>query len=187
MKTLLFYSMASLVMMFVGFPSQAQDQKDSKNADTSIIPDYNNFDGNVFELIRVNPEYSVFSQLIQVSDVQSGLQETGPYTIFAPTNEAFSKLPAGQVDSLVAHADQAASFIKAHMVTGNYGKEEITISLNSGAMYLTNINNEDIHLSADENKNLVITNKKGIKAIINTFDMKAKNGFVHGINHVLFP
>jgi uncharacterized surface protein with fasciclin (FAS1) repeats len=123
----------------------------------------------------------------------AGLVETlagkGPFTVFAPTNAAFEKLPAGTVDTLVKPENKAklTQILTYHVVSGDYtAKELMAGAKKKGGMKLTTVEGEPLTVKMSKGK-LVVVDAKGGMSQVQTADVKQKNGVVHVVNSVLMP
>ena len=112
---------------------------------------------------------------VTAADLVGTLKGDGPFTVFAPTDEAFAKLPEGTVESLLANPEQLKKVLLFHVVAGSVSSGEV-VKLDS-AMTL---NGEKLMIST---KNGVMVNNA---TVIKT-DIAASNGTVHVIDTVLIP
>ncbi len=130
-------------------------------------------------IVSVAQEAGMFNTLLQAA-TEAGLVETltseGPFTVFAPTDEAFSKLPEGTLDSLLADKDQLKAVLLYHVVAGKLMAEDVV-----GATSLTSVEGSDISVKVKEDK------VKVGKATVLKTDMKAGNGVIHAIDTVILP
>ena len=131
-----------------------------------------------------------------VSAVQTaGLVETlngpGPYTVFAPDNAAFAKLPAATVTGLMAPAGKAdlTKILTYHVVPGRLTAADIAAqaTASGGTATLTTVQGESLKVSAGPNGSWVITDAKGGTSTITQADVAQSNGMVHVIDTVLMP
>ena len=114
---------------------------------------------------------------IDAAGLTETLMNSGPFTIFAPTDEAFAELPAGTLDDLLKpeNKDALANILTYHVVPGKVMAYEV-FKLNSAAT----VNGEEV----------TITNDDGIRienATVTQFDILAKNGVIHKIDKVMLP
>ncbi|MDY1034063.1 fasciclin domain-containing protein [Stenotrophomonas sp. CFBP8980] len=124
----------------------------------------------------------------------AGLVETlsgpGPFTVFAPTNAAFNKLPAGTVDTLVKPENKAAlsKILTYHVVPGKHTAAELTAAATrqGGAATLATVQGEPLTFKLHQGK-LWIVDSKGGKASVSTADVMQSNGVVHVVDTVLMP
>ncbi|MBV9128136.1 MAG: fasciclin domain-containing protein [Verrucomicrobia bacterium] len=124
----------------------------------------------------------------------AGLVETlkgkGPFTVFAPTNEAFNKLPAGTVDTLVKpeNKEKLTKILTYHVVPGDYTAAKIVdaIKAGGGKAKMKTVNGET--LTATMSGSMVhLTDAKGGMAMVTIADVKQSNGVIHVIDTVLMP
>ena len=137
--------------------------------------------GKMYSMDLVHTAYKSNLKTLVAAIDAAGLTETlmngGPYTIFAPTDEAFAELPAGTLDDLLKpeNKDALANILTYHVVPGKVMAYEV-FKLRSAAT----VNGEEV----------TITNDEGIKvddANVTRFDILAKNGVIHTIDKVMIP
>ena len=122
----------------------------------------------------------------------AGLVETlsgkGPFTVFAPTNDAFAKLPKGTVESLLepANLKTLQSILTYHVVAGKLDSKAVVaaIKAGNGKAVLTTVQGAKLTASL-QGKDVVITDAKGGKATVTAVDLNASNGVVHVVDAVL--
>jgi uncharacterized surface protein with fasciclin (FAS1) repeats len=136
---------------------------------------------------QASDRVSVAAFLIKVANLQDALSAAGPFTIFAPTNDAFSKLSTSKLDSLVADPAKLATLLKAHVVVGKFGKEEIQKGLAASKerkMSFKTIDGGNLTLSYANGK-ISLTDDKGNTSNVLIFNLQATNGVVNGLDDVL--
>lgn len=124
----------------------------------------------------------------------AGLVETlkgdGPFTVFAPTNDAFAKLPAGTVETLVKpeSKEMLTKILTYHVVAGKMGSKEIAkaIKAGNGKAELTTVSGGKLSAMMD-GKNLVLTDEKGATSTVTIADVYQKNGVIHVVDTVVLP
>jgi uncharacterized surface protein with fasciclin (FAS1) repeats len=104
------------------------------------------------------------------------LQSDGPFTVFAPTDDAFAKLPEGTVENLLADPDQLRQILLYHVVPGTVMAADV-VNLNSA----TTAQGSDIEITAGNGK--VMVNN----ATVTATDIAASNGVIHVIDTVILP
>ena len=118
------------------------------------------------------------------------LKSKGPFTVFAPVNEAFAKLPAGTVETLLLPENKAklSSILTYHVVSGNLTATDVlaAIKKGKGKVVLTTVNGAKLTASLVKGK-VTITDENGGKSTVTTTDLKASNGVIHVIDTVLLP
>ncbi len=144
---------------------------------------------DVARVLLSNADYSSAAAAFKSAGLDTVLRVGGPYTIFAPNNNAFSKLPAGKLDSLSKDPAKLATFLKGHVVTGKYAKADIIKALTDGKgkATLNTVDGQSLALSVSPNKTLQLTNSAGVSAEVSLYDLIGTNGIVNGINAVLLP
>jgi uncharacterized surface protein with fasciclin (FAS1) repeats len=124
----------------------------------------------------------------------AGLVETlkgkGPFTVFAPVNEAFAKLPAGTVESLLKPESKSAlvGILTYHVVAGSLDAKAVLAAIKNGAgkATLTTVAGGKLTASVVDGK-VVLTDENGGKATVTTADLKGSNGIIHVIDSVVLP
>ncbi len=128
---------------------------------------------------------------VKAAGLVSALQGPGPLTVFAPTDEAFSALPAGTVDTLVKPENKATltKILTYHVVPGRLDFKALSdmIDDGKGKASLKTLQGETLALSMNGPRNIVITDSKGNVAHINTYDVYQSNGVIQVIDRVLMP
>ncbi|MEO8333733.1 MAG: fasciclin domain-containing protein [bacterium] len=124
----------------------------------------------------------------------AGLVETlkgmGPFTVFAPTNEAFAALPAGAVDNLLKPENKAmlTGILTYHVVAGNMDGAAIAKAIKSGhgTAELTTVNGGKLWAMM-QGKKIALKDEKGRVATVTIADVRQSNGVIHVIDMVLMP
>ncbi len=125
----------------------------------------------------------------------AGLVETlkgkGPFTVFAPTNEAFAVLPAGTVDNLLKPENKAAltKILTYHVVAGNMDAAAImsAIRAGGGTATLKTVSGGTLTAMMNGPRNVVLKDAQGNVAEISTYDVRQSNGVIHVVDKVLMP
>jgi uncharacterized surface protein with fasciclin (FAS1) repeats len=127
---------------------------------------------------------------VKAADLVTTLKSKGPFTVFAPTNEAFAKLPAGTVDNLLKPENKAslAGILTYHVVAGNLDAKAVLAAIKKGGgkAVLTTVAGGKLTAEVVMGK-VVLTDEKGGKATVTATDLAATNGVIHVINAVLLP
>jgi uncharacterized surface protein with fasciclin (FAS1) repeats len=124
----------------------------------------------------------------------AGLVDTlsgpGPFTVFAPTNAAFAKLPAGTVETLLQPANRAmlTKILTAHVVPGRVTAADLTSAINAGGgrAALTTVSGDTL-VATIEGGGVVLTDEKGGKARVTQADVYQSNGVIHVTDSVSLP
>ncbi|MFD0793054.1 fasciclin domain-containing protein [Mucilaginibacter litoreus] len=144
---------------------------------------------NVVQALQSNADYSTAFNAVKTAGLDSTLATGGPYTIFAPNNNAFSAIPADKLDALMKDKTQLATVLKGHVVNGKYDKAGIIKALNAGKgkATLTTIDGQTLTLGITADKKLQLTNAAGNSAQVVLYDLVGGTGVVNGLNIVLLP
>jgi uncharacterized surface protein with fasciclin (FAS1) repeats len=135
-------------------------------------------------------DHTTLVAAVKAAGLVDTLNSAGPFTVFAPTNEAFDKLPAGTVDTLVKPENKATltKILTYHVVSGKYNakKLEQMIKKGNGKAILKTVQGEDLTLSMSGN-NIVMTDAKGGTSTVKISDVYQSNGVIHVVDSVLQP
>ncbi|TMI65801.1 MAG: fasciclin domain-containing protein [Bacteroidetes bacterium] len=127
---------------------------------------------------------------VKAADLVSVLKGDGPFTVFAPVNDAFAKLPAGTVDNLLKPENKAtlSKILTYHVVAGNLDAAAVlaAIKKGKGSVTLTTVSGGKLTASLDNGK-VKLKDEKGGLAYVTTADLKGSNGVIHVIDTVLLP
>ena len=146
---------------------------------------------DVMENISLSKEYSTLVSVINNAGLTETFKSKGPITVFAPTNEAFNKLPQGELDTLLRpdHKDYLSYLLTYHAIAGRLTSKDIAhkINSNNGTAVLTTLAGSKITATIDENRNIVLTDENGGQSIISRFDIAQSNGILDIVTAVLVP
>ncbi len=145
---------------------------------------------NIVENASAAGNLSTLVSAVKAADLVGTLEEAGPFTVFAPTNDAFDKVPKDALENLLKpeNKEKLANILKYHVVPGNMDATLIiaAIERGDGKAVMKTAQGEDLIAALDGDK-LVITDAKGGKATVTTPDVKQSNGIVHVVDTVLMP
>ncbi len=137
------------------------------------------------------PNLTTLVTAVKAAGLVDTLNSAGPFTVFAPTNDAFAKLPDGTVNTLVQpeNKDQLTKILTYHVVPGTYDSKKLVkeIKKAGGSLQLKTVQGEMLTFSMDSMKMIKITDAKGGSAMVTTADVYQSNGVVHVIDTVLMP
>ena len=135
-------------------------------------------------------DHTTLVTAVKAADLVTTLQGSGPFTVFAPTNEAFGKLPKGTVESLLKPESKATltKILTYHVVSGKLNAADVlkAIKDGKGMVTLTTVSGGKLTAALKDGK-VVLKDEKGGIATVTTTDLNAGNGVVHVINTVLMP
>ncbi|MDB5026300.1 MAG: fasciclin protein [Mucilaginibacter sp.] len=166
--------------------AQAQ-QRDTTKSTTTTPASPQTPTGDLVSVLTASADYATFGLAIRSANMDATLKGAGPYTVFAPDNAAFSKLPQGRLDSLMKDPAKLSAILKEHVVAGTFTKADIikALTMGKGKTTLKTIDGQSLTLSVFEQKNLQLTDAMGNSALVTSFDLPATNGTIHGLNAVL--
>jgi uncharacterized surface protein with fasciclin (FAS1) repeats len=137
-----------------------------------------------------SPIHTTLVAAVKAAGLVDTLNSKGPFTVFAPTNDAFAKLPAGTVDTLLKPENKATlvKILTYHVVAGKYDSKKILKEIHKGGgkATLTTVEGEPLTFT-ESNGMITITDAKGGTAMITTADVYQSNGIIHVIDTVLMP
>ena len=135
-------------------------------------------------------DHTTLVAAVKAAGLVDTLNGMGPFTVFAPTNEAFAKLPAGTVDTLLMPENKAqlASILTYHVVAGKMTAKDIMMAIKAGngTATLTTVEGEPLTAMMQDGR-LVLTDAKGGHAYVTIANVMQSNGVVHVIDTVLMP
>ena len=145
---------------------------------------------NIVENAVNSKDHTTLVAAVQAAGLVDTLKGTGPFTVFAPVNAAFDKLPAGTVETLLK-AENKPTLTKVltyHVVAGNMDSKAIAKAIKAagGKAELTTVAGGKLWASMD-GKNLILWDEKGGKSMVTIADVKQSNGVIHVIDTVLMP
>lgn len=145
---------------------------------------------NIVENAMNSKDHTTLVAAVKAAGLVETLQGSGPFTVFAPTNEAFDKLPAGTVDKLLMPENKAmlSSVLTYHVVPGKLDSKEIAslIKAGKGKAELATVQGGKIWLWMKGDK-LMIKDEKGGMATVTIKDVYQSNGVIHVIDTVVMP
>ena len=128
---------------------------------------------------------------VKAADLVATLKGEGPFTVFAPTDEAFGKLVPGTIDTLVKPESKAAltKILTYHVVAGKLDYKALAkmIKAGKGMATLTTVAGGKLTVMMNGDHNIVLKDEKGNVANISIYDVYQSNGVIHVIDSVLMP
>lgn len=157
--------------------SQSSTESNAESNKGQAFIDDESATPNVLKIAIGSKDHSTLVTAVQAAQLENVLVNAGPLTVFAPTNEAFDKLPAGTVEDLLKpeNKDALANIIKYHATPGNLSKDMVAKFKKLGQA-----NNQDVSVEVKDGEVYV----GGAKIIAS---VPASNGIVHVVDNVLLP
>ncbi len=145
---------------------------------------------NIAEIAMSNDNFSTLVTAVQAADLAETLSSEGPFTVFAPTNDAFAKLPEGTVATLTQpeNKEKLSGILTYHVVSGEYMAEDVikAINDNGGSFTIPTVQGGSLTATL-ENGKVVLTDATGAKSTVVMTDVDASNGVIHAIDAVVMP
>jgi uncharacterized surface protein with fasciclin (FAS1) repeats len=146
---------------------------------------------NIIENAVHSADHTTLVAAVKAAGLVETLEGPGPFTVFAPTNEAFDKLPAGTVDRLVKAENKATltKILTYHVVAGRLSSRDLIRMTNEGkrTAELTTLEGGKLWVSLHDGKHIELKDEKGDSAMMTIADVFQSNGVIHVIDTVLMP
>ena len=176
-------ALLALTLITAGTAAVAQ-----KDPDVGGAPMYAN--KNIVENASASPIHKTLVTAVKAAGLVDTLSGPGPFTVFAPTDDAFAKLPAGTVETLVKpeSKDQLTKILTYHVVKGKVSSKELVkmIKKGGGTATLTTVEGGTIKATLS-GSNVLLTDEKGGTATVTTAAVFQSNGVIHVVDSVLMP
>ncbi|MBT8315867.1 MAG: fasciclin domain-containing protein [Maribacter sp.] len=185
------------VLAIVGIMTSAQAQNEiamnnieKSDKALSITPKGIVVSNTIVDVAASNDNFTTLVAAVKAADLVSTLQSEGPFTVFAPTNDAFAKLPEGTVAGLLKpeSKDVLTSILTYHVVSGKFEAAAVidAVTKNGGKFMVTTVQGGTITISVNDGK-VMLTDEKGNMSTVIMADVGASNGVIHAIDAVVMP
>jgi uncharacterized surface protein with fasciclin (FAS1) repeats len=145
---------------------------------------------NIVENAVNSKDHTTLVAAVKAAGLVETLEGPGPFTVFAPTNEAFDKLPPGTVSTLLKPENKATlvKVLTYHVVAGKVSAADLIAQIKSGdgKATLTTVEGEPLIASLMDGK-VMLTDAKGGRATVTIADVNQSNGVIHVVDAVLLP
>lgn len=147
-------------------------------------------DGTIVQVAQGNPDFSTLVAAVTSADLGGTLSGSGPFTVFAPTNAAFEKVPQATRTELMSPAGKQdlSGILTYHVVRGRVTAADLMsqIEQGGGTATLTTVNGGTLTARASGGT-VTLTDAKGGTSTVSATDVAASNGIIHAIDTVLMP
>lgn len=147
--------------------------------------------GTVVAVAQGNPEFTTLVSAVQAAGLAETLNGAGPFTIFAPTNAAFEKVPAAARDAMMQPAGKAdlTKTLTYHVVPGRIDSAALAqqIQAGGGSATLTTVQGGALTARSNPDGSITLTDGKGGTSKIVQADVAATNGVIHAVDTVVMP
>jgi uncharacterized surface protein with fasciclin (FAS1) repeats len=145
---------------------------------------------DIVDIAVGSADHTTLVAAVTAADLVSTLKSEGPFTVFAPTNDAFAKLPAGTVETLLKPENKAqlAQILTYHVVSGNLDAAAVVAAITAGIgqVVLTTVSGGTLTASLEDGKVKLVDENGGVAFVI-AADLKGSNGVIHVIDGVVLP
>ncbi len=181
MKKLILFSLAFLGLFQINVQAQNTSVK-------AMFASYQADD--VVDIAISSDAHTTLVAALKAAGLVETLKGDGPFTIFAPTNDAFDKLPEGTLVSLLKpeNKDQLTSILTYHVVAANYMSTDVVNALkdNDGKFSVKTVNGAELTIWQDGD-DIKLKDAQGNYSTITAVDLKGSNGVIHVVDTVVMP
>ncbi len=175
----------TLVSVLISVSSFAQMEKSVMVGGAAMFPSK-----NIIENAVNSKDHTTLVAAVKAAGLVETLSSAGPFTVFAPTNEAFAKLPAGTVETLVKPENKGTltSILTYHVVAGKLNAKDLAaqIKAGNGTAILKTVQGGTLKVSM-KGKSVILTDEKGGMSKVTIADVNQSNGVIHVIDTLVMP
>lgn len=146
---------------------------------------------NIVENAVNSKAHTTLVAAVKAAGLVETLQSAGPFTVFAPVNDAFENLPAGTVETLIKPENKKTltSILTYHVVSGRYDFRELSdlIKKGNGSASLKTVSGGSLTFMMNGPRNISVRDENGAVANVTTYDVYQSNGVIHSVDSVLLP
>lgn len=168
--------------------TMAADESAMATTDSMATPTAS---GTVVEVAQGNPDFTTLVSAVQSAGLVETLNGAGPFTVFAPTNAAFEKIPAADREALMQAdmREDLSGILTYHVVPGRVTAAELTqqIQAGGGSAELTTVQGATLTARAGADGSVTLTDAAGGTSTVVQTDVPASNGIIHAIDTVVMP
>ena len=189
-------SMAVLGLAACNSPESSEPATDAMSAEGAMAPATDSMapaaaTGTIVATAQGNSDFSTLVSAVQSAELVETLNGAGPFTVFAPTNAAFEKVPAATRETLMSPAGKAdlTKILTYHVVPGNVTAAALTeqITAGGGSATLTTVEGGTLTARAGADGSVTLTDENGGTSRVVQADVAATNGVIHAIDTVVMP
>ncbi|MFD2907668.1 fasciclin domain-containing protein [Flavobacterium ardleyense] len=177
-----------LVAFGLFFSTATFAQSEEKTVEVGGAPMYPS--KNIVENAVNSKDHTTLVAAVKAADLVDVLMSDGPFTVFAPTNSAFDKLPKGTVETLLKpeNKEMLATILTYHVAAGKWSAKDIMAAIKKGkGKYAFKTVSGGTLTAWMKGKDLYITDENGNSAKVTIADVNQKNGVIHVIDSVVTP
>jgi uncharacterized surface protein with fasciclin (FAS1) repeats len=175
-----------LAMLGLGIMSAVAGDKDPMVGGQTMYPTK-----NIIQNAVNSADHTTLVTAVRAAGLVETLEGAGPFTVFAPTNEAFNKLPAGTVDMLLKPENKATltKVLTYHVVAGRFSSRDLMkkVKDGNGTAELTTVEGGKLWITLHDDKRIELKDEKGGTAVVTIANVFQSNGVIHVIDSVVMP
>lgn len=146
---------------------------------------------NIIQNAVNSADHTTLVAAVKAAGLVDTLEGPGPFTVFAPTNQAFDKLPAGMVDSLLKPENKSllTKVLTYHVVAGRLSSSDLLKKIRdgNGTAEITTVEGGKLWVMLHDGKHIMLKDEKGGTALVTIADVFQSNGVIHVIDTVVMP
>jgi len=192
MKTRNLFMAVAIIGLFATTSCKTSKTEEAKEETVAMVADVVETvqTPNIVGVAASNENFTTLVAAVKAAGLVETLSSAGPFTVFAPTNAAFDKLPEGTVATLLQPENKATltSILTYHVVSGKFDAAAVVeaIKANNGAFTITTVQGGKLVASLMEG-NVMLKDEKGNMSTVVIADVAASNGVIHAIDSVVMP
>ena len=169
--------------------AEAEEMKMAEEAKMAEMKKKEAEETSIAAVAMSSADHTTLVAAVKAAQLDVMLKTEGPYTVFAPSNDAFDRLPKGTVDTLLKpeNKEKLTDVLSYHVVPGDVTSAKLTelIKANNGFYMLKTANDGELRAEINNAGNITLTDGRGKKSTITAADLDASNGTVHVVNTVM--
>ncbi len=185
-KNLIPFIMVALLISATTYASNTTDPVNDK----AVVKKANETEETIVGVAAANKNFTTLVAAVKAAGLVDVLNGKGPFTVFAPVNSAFDKLPKGTVGTLLKPENKKllTAILTYHVVAGKFKAKDVlqAIKANNGKFVIKTVQGGKLSASL-KNGNVILTDANGNTSKVIITDVKASNGIVHAIDSVVMP
>ncbi|MBV7266173.1 fasciclin domain-containing protein [Erythrobacter ani] len=189
MKTLKLTFVSSIALALAACGGEA-DTDDAMTADDTAVAAEATATGNIVEVAQGDESFSTLVSAVTAAELGEALSGEGPFTVFAPTNDAFGKIPEATLTELTTNdTETLGEILKYHVVDGSIDAATLTAAIEAAGdegYTITTLGGGELTANVADGA-VVLTDAAGGTSTVTATDVEASNGLVHVIDTVLMP
>jgi uncharacterized surface protein with fasciclin (FAS1) repeats len=146
---------------------------------------------NIIQNALNSSDHTTLVAAVKAAGLVDTLEGAGPFTVFAPTNEAFNKLPAGTVDTLLKPENKATltKVLTYHVVAGRLSSQDLMkkIKEGNGTAELTTVEGGKLWVMLHDGKHITLKDEKGGTSMVTIANVFQSNGVIHVVDTLVMP